>query len=896
MKKYILSTITAAMVALSMGAAEPFEGLAAYEESYLVGPGEKAEGTGVLSIESKCLRPKGNRERPYPQSGDKLVVNPPTFTWPMADYEFPQSFPVPPTDKGFGDYLHYDFQLCANPDFKGAPLIEKQGLPLAFANVHHPLKPGRWYWRYRVAGGKWSATEQVEVGADVPKFPSPSAEEAAAMLPKDHPFIFKPLEQNPQRSTRDRKTLVRNTLRKADKALTKNIASFDVKGSDKPATGSESERLQIEKFRLRYRVEPMCREIGNLVTAYRLTGDTKYIDKALEFADFVADQDPAKTYALSDFTGARSMVALAEMIDAAHDRLGKERVDKYTGFIGEVGRRIMATVMRENVGSADGILFAHFFQHTFNNIFTTAVIMLPHLDEARGWFDALYDIWLSRSPGGGYLADGVWPNGNIGYIHVNMGSMVENMLLYRDLFGVNLFDHPWYRNCADALAFIVPAGSAGDGFGDDSEHVPAYNSLRPDFAYILGCELGNPFAIDYARKMAGIADGEPYMFTKENFKEYRLASKMKAPAAATVGAKPQAAVFPETGIAVMHTDIDDRDGNLYLSFRSSPFGVGSHGMAEQNSFNLSYGGKPIFYPTGYKITTTDKHYLLSQKNSRARNTITVDGKTQAYSHSAYGWIPRFINGNDITYALGDASHAYVPFDISALNWETVLRDADSYTSEDGFIIKDEDDPRVKKFRRHIAMLRPGIVVVYDDLEADKAVTWTMRLNGLERSNMKLDSKHNTLTATTDNSTAVARVTGSAPITAEMADTSLVKPYDWLNPQRGRPAKQFEAHQYHSTFENAKKLKRMRYLTVISVNDAPADDYIINAELDTDKEARLEIINKRTGEKLLAGPTLGAKYAANRRYPLSTLLLTPDGVLKESPDRLPLMALPETTVK
>lgn len=138
----------------------------------------------------------------------------------------------------------------------------------------------------------------------------------------------------------------------------------------------------------------------------------------------------------------------------------------------------------------------------------------------------------------------------------------------------------------------------------------------------------------------------------------------------------------------MNTDVLNASDNLFVSFRSSPFGSGSHGMAEQNSFNVSYKGKPIFYPTGYKVTTQDKHYLLAHKHSRARNTITVDGKTQAYSHSGYGWIARYLDGNDITYALGDASNAYIPFDQSALNWTTVLKNAQAYTSENGFILDD----------------------------------------------------------------------------------------------------------------------------------------------------------------------------------------------------------------
>lgn len=66
----------------------------------------------------------------------------------------------------------------------------------------------------------------------------------------------------------------------------------------------------------------------------------------------------------------------------------------------------------------------------------------------------------------------------------------------------------------------------------------------------------------------------------------------------------------------------------------------------------------------------------------------MNGKTQAYSHSAYGWIARYLDGKDITYTLGDASKAYVPFDKSALNWITVLKNANAYTSENGFILNE----------------------------------------------------------------------------------------------------------------------------------------------------------------------------------------------------------------
>lgn len=877
---------------------EPFAGLRGFEKEYRQANTDNPDGIERLTV--AAIRPKGNRQRPYPLEGDKIVVNPPVFTWPMADYEFPKVFPSPHSGKKLDDYDRYDFQLSRKADFSEAKSVS--GLRMAMYNNHAALAPGRWYWRYRVSGGKWSEANSFEISENTPKFESPTVAEAEAMMPKSHPVIFDNMEV--AENTPDRRALLKILRNKAAKAYVKAPESYKVQGKEIPSGASKSQYDQIMKFRLRYELEPMCGDIHSMLTVYRIDGDERFLEKSLELARDIAKRNPSETFRMSDFSGARCMSTLAEVYDTAYDRLTPEEKARFKEFAITVGRELVARCMEENVGSADGILMAHFFQHTFCDLFNTASIMRPHDKEADDWFAMLYDIWLSRSPGGGYLDDGVWPNGNMGYIHVNMESMVKNYLLFKKLFGVSTFSHPWYANCADALALTFPANSVGDGFGDGSDG-NKMNMLRPDFAYILGMELDNPFAIAYARQVKDLPDGKPYRFNKALFPEYRLLAVKRAEPKGNYEI-PDAAVFPSTGIAVMHTDPTDAIDNLFFSFRSSPFGVGSHGLAEQNSFNLSYGGKDIFYPTGYKITTDDKHYLLCHKHSRARNTILVDGMSQAYSHGAYGWIPRFLDGENISYAMGDASNAYVPFDISAINWQTVLEKVDAFNSKEGFIISDEDNPRVKKFRRHVAMLRPGIVVVYDDLEADKDVTWTFQLNGRERSNMSMDGT--SVIANTDNCTARADLFGPSALRTTFSDTCRVKPVDWLNPQRGRKAMEFEANHYNASFENPAKSRAMRFLAVIRVvpgegavveKVAPAadgsiavDGYKITAELDPAKDARLEIAHKASGETLLVGPSNGAKYASGRKYTHSSLLRLPGGELRESADNLPVMALKE----
>lgn len=880
-----------------------FEGLNRFAEAYKVQPGEQTEGNGIALLPMDCIRQKGNREFPYPIEGHTLVVNPPVLTWPMADYVYPEVFPAPPSEKSIDDYLHYDVQLGRNHDLSGKEDKEIKGLKMPFYHPHKALEPGRWYWRYRVSGGTWSAIHYFDVSEDIPLFESPDVDEAAHRLPKAHPVIFRPYAL-PQPLTADQQALIKQLYKKAKVAMDKSTESYKVQGQPIPAHATASEREQILRFHLRYEVEAICRSIQELLTVYRLDGDERYLQRALQLSDTIAAKDPVATYAMADFTGARCMSTLAMTYDVAYRRLTAAQRKAYESFIREVGERVLGHALQENIGSADGILCAHFFQHTFVDAFKTALVMKNDLPQAETWFNLLYEIWLSRSPGGGFLSDGVWPNGNMGYIHVNMESMVENFLLFRDLFGVNIFRHPWYRNCAEALAYTAPVGSPGDGFGDDSESVYIHNNLRGDFAYILGEELHNPIAREYAYRWTGQNQAVPYRFVKTNFTSYRLQHQPRATVSAYKGNRLQSVVFPQTGIVAMNTDVEHSDRNLFVSFRSSPFGVGSHGLAEQNSFNLSCKGKPIFYPTGYRITTADRHYLLSQKHSRARNTVTVNGKTQAYSHSAYGWIARYLDGRQMTYALGDASKAYVPFDISAINWETVLRQANAYTAEEGFILSDEDDPKVKLFRRHLTMLRPRIVVVYDELEAEKEVTWTFQLNGLERSHMQLDASNVLLTADTDNADAQVKVLGSTPLFASLTDTSYVKPFDWLNPQRGRPAKQFEAHQYHSRFENVTKCRKMRFLALIQVDESNSmhflpvvpdeegvvtlGDYRIRGELDTTREACLEIEHIPSGEYLLYGAQGKMRPGVKRSYSHSTLLFSPDGGWQESIDRYPLM--------
>ncbi len=856
------------------------------------GPGG---GTGVQMLEAKSLRDGQNRTYPYPVKGHKVLTNPVVFTWPMSDYVYAEVYPRTQLVKPLDQYDRYGFQMSRSPDFPEVSTRTVTGLRLPFYNPHRKMEPGVWFWRYRVenaAGPQaWSKTYEMTMDPAAPIFESPTADEAFAMLPRSFPRIYKSLDTA---TNAWNGPLVDDARRVAQQAMNKMPADYVVKGQPIPADARPEEVKQIEHFRTVYEINGLCGALTSLMDAYRVDRKPEYLAKAQIYCDALLDRG------MSENTSVHQ--ALAAYYDAQGTALPPATRDRIEALVNHTMPELLGYEVMENIGSADGILSEHFFQFIFRGCFNPVIVMHDRLPQAKEWFSMLYEIWLARSPAGGFSDDGCWPNGNQGYFQVNMLSMVESYLFFREFFGVNLFTHPWYRNCGLAMIYTFPQHSGGDGFGDGSEYASPPPGGRYDFAYILGRESGNPYAVGYAYAGKKLQNGKLYSFERNQFEAYRLRVTPELTPAAPLKNLPQAAVLAESGQVSMHTSLADTPTNLFLSFRSSPFGVGSHGHADQNSFNLLYGGEPLFYSVGYRLTTKDKHHLANNKHSRAKNTVTVDGKTQAFGDCGYGWIARYLHGEQITYTLGDASRAYQAFPRGSINWATVCKTAGLYTSDQGFILNEQDDPQVKLFRRHIAMLRPSTILIYDELESAKPVTWEWRLNSQYNSPMVSDPVAKKLTVNGAKADAQATVFGSTNLMQNLLSGYLVPPVDWLNPQRGRAAREFDPAQFQSTTINPVKTRAMRYLAVIQVDRSnrmqfqdvkpnaagvyEVNGYQIQAELDIKKPARLEVRDPKTGAHLLYGE--GSEGFKDRKYSRSTLLYEKATGQQEAVDTLPLM--------
>lgn len=346
-----------------------------------------------------------------------------------------------------------------------------------------------------------------------------------------------------------------------------------------------------------------------------------------------------------------------------------------------------------------------------------------------------YELWTARAPASGFNRDGIWHNGT-GYFSANILTLAYMPSLLSFVSRYDFLSHPWYQNAGRSLVYTCPPGSKSNGFGDSSEKGSEPNRLVAAFADYLACETGNSYAGWYA--------GECRDLLRRDYelRLYRMCTDQDYNTAFPAGADKMV-WYKDAGEVAMHSAPEDTGKDLALSFRSSTFGSGSHTTASQNAFNLLYKGVDVYRSTGYYQNFSDAHNLMSYRHTRAHNSLLVNGIGQPYSTEGYGSVMRAMGGQHISYCLGDASHAYRSISNDPM-WVDYFKQAGiEQTPENGF-----GATPLTKYRRHVLMLHPHTVIVYDELEASEAVRWEWLLHS--PTEFKIDAVKKTLS--TDNKT------------------------------------------------------------------------------------------------------------------------------------------------
>jgi hypothetical protein len=163
---------------------------------------------------------------------------------------------------------------------------------------------------------------------------------------------------------------------------------------------------------------------------------------------------------------------------------------------------------------------------------------------------------------------------------------------------------------------------------------------------------------------------------------------------------------------------------------------------------------------------------------------------------------------------------------------------------------------LKKFRRYLLFIHPGLLIVYDDLAADHHAKWSWLIHSPQK--IHLDTAENRFYCKLKDASAVAALFGTQPVRWELTDTFATKPVNWL----GREDKNghlmvYKNNSWHLTASTRDNASDMRFLAIIQIctgdrkdqrqldyhlnanGDITVGNWTIRATLDTSKPALLQ---------------------------------------------------------
>jgi len=748
------------------------------------------------------------RDKPYPREEHELYLNPAPLI-------------VPKAARAADEFL--EFELSQNAGFPEQGTYRSGKLAWNMYNIHEVMTTGEWYWRFRKVdkndkAGAWSEVNKFTVTGKEDVFVTPEFSVFRQNIPTEYPRIHCYLNEDLKK--------VRPTItehREYGQLISRaNIGMNHVFTSSNPYDDANTLSTYVFDY---------------LYSAYLLTEDRKYYDKIVEYGrKLIAYNVDDKQLFADNFYSAAVVNTLSTVYDVCQESLNE--TEKNT--IENVIIRIVNHYYNSYRGSQENHIFDnHTWQVVLRALTQGAFVVCQKYPQAMTALEYFYELWTARAPASGFNRDGAWINGT-GYFNTNSYTLYYMPMLFSHVAGADFLKHPWYQSVGRSLVYSWLPGSATTGFGDigGPEGEPmrqrvafadfAAREIRDSHAAWYVKECGNTVYDDYAMRLYRVARGyityggqELDEDDLENFVWYK-----------------------DIGEGVAFSNMTQRSSNMSLSFRSSPFGSGSHTLADQNSFKLLYKGTYVYMNAGYYQNFSDKHNLLQYRHTRGHNTMLINGIGQPFTSKAYGNINRGMNSDNMAYFLGDASHAYCGISEYPM-WVTNFEAAGiAQVPEYGF-----GETPLNNYKRHIFMLRPDKIVIYDDLGADEAVTWQWLLH----SPVEFRVAGNKITTHyTDKGgfTSVAQIFSNQ--TPEIETTNRWFP-------GGEPDKPADvAKQWHLTANFGPNAKN-KILTIIQVGDDNqiediwqvnnnfiVGDWDIQAELGGDRPAAISIVNKVTG--------------------------------------------------
>jgi hypothetical protein len=294
-------------------------------------------------------------------------------------------------------------------------------------------------------------------------------------------------------------------------------------------------------------------------------------------------------------------------------------------------------------------------------------------------FFAAYPVWSDD--------DGGWHEG----LSYWAGYMVKTtwwMDLARTALGIDGFRKPFFTHFAEYGMYTAPPGSPNMGFGD-----LAFRPVQPSWSFVW-------YFTRAAKNQYWAWWAQQWNIRNESDEPVLgfLWGAMGKVEPKEPTALPSSRVFHGIGVAILNSTLLDAADNVQVRLKSSPMGRRSHGHDPHNSFTLNAYGEALLMNNVYRDLHGSEFHRGWVYNTRAQNALLVDGEGQPpAAPQGFGRIVHEKFAPEFDYVAGEAAAAY--------------------------------QGRLKKFLRHVVLVKPDLVIVADEIEAVRPSTFQWMLHG-----------------------------------------------------------------------------------------------------------------------------------------------------------------------
>lgn len=621
--------------------------------------------------------PEFNEVRYSPEDGDRTATNPPAFIW----------LPVDEVDR-------YIVQYSRDASFPEAQTVTVRDLRMTVHIPTETVEPGSWYWRYGFehdGRDHFSRVRAFEIPEDAVDFPLPSADKLMDRVPDERPRLyFSPELVEKVRNDSDGyyAHLTEPVIREAEEILAREDPLYE-EPDDWPIRRTkgywtpEERAHYLHTFRS---LRPFTRGMFTTALAWLYTGDERFAEEArrrlMHFMTW--DMEASSSTVFPDEVGMDIAENATPVFDWIYDYLSPEEREKCI----EILTARMMQIYRD-VHLARPMDSRPYYSHEGRMVAFTIeggiVLADESPEEAREWLDyTLRLLWSTYPSWGG--DDGGWHEGVSywgGYL-----SRIFRVVAELDRYGIPLKNKPFFRNTSYFGLYVAYPGRPTRAFGDGA-HLPLSENRAGIITYMAANIYDNPWFRWHA-EMTGVL---PY--GRKAIRFYNPHMEARSPSDL-----PYSRAFYDVGLVAMHSDMPNPDNNIFMLFKSNPFGAMSHNHASQNAFVIEAFGEALALSTGARLNHGEAHHVEWIRHTKAHNSILVDheGQTVRRREESSGRIIAYEETGDYAYTVGDATRAY--------------------------------GGKLERFHRHVLYLRPDVYIIFDDLKtSDDPSTFQWLLHG-----------------------------------------------------------------------------------------------------------------------------------------------------------------------